>query len=200
MASSLRRQALRIFSAAVQAAAPRRSGAPASSAAKRQHVSSPAASVTALNAFRNVYVVGAGKASVENGAGRGALAGEANPRRPHQRQIWPRRRSLRRIEINECGHPCRTSMAKHGARAHRRNRCAKPRPNDLVICLISGGASALLPLPAPPVTLEDKQATTQAAARMRRQYSRDQLRPQTHLGHSRAASSRGWLIPRPFWR
>ena len=32
--------------------------------------------------------------------------------------------------------------------------------DDLVICLISGGASALLPLPAPPVTLEEKQETT----------------------------------------
>jgi hydroxypyruvate reductase len=31
---------------------------------------------------------------------------------------------------------------------------------DLVICLISGGASALLPLPAPPVTLAEKQETT----------------------------------------
>ena len=33
-------------------------------------------------------------------------------------------------------------------------------PNDVVICLISGGASALLPLPAAGITLEAKQKTT----------------------------------------
>src|SRR5262249_42401770 len=31
---------------------------------------------------------------------------------------------------------------------------------DLVLCLISGGASALLPLPAPPITLAEKQEVT----------------------------------------
>jgi len=35
-------------------------------------------------------------------------------------------------------------------------------PDDLVICLISGGASALLSLPAPGVTLADKQAVNRA--------------------------------------
>lgn len=34
--------------------------------------------------------------------------------------------------------------------------------NDLVICLLSGGASALLPLPLPGVSLADKQAITRA--------------------------------------
>jgi hydroxypyruvate reductase len=34
------------------------------------------------------------------------------------------------------------------------------RDEDLVICLLSGGGSALLPAPAPPVTLSDKQAVT----------------------------------------
>ena len=34
--------------------------------------------------------------------------------------------------------------------------------DDLVICLISGGGSALMALPAPGITLADKQATTQA--------------------------------------
>ena len=33
-------------------------------------------------------------------------------------------------------------------------------PDDLIIALISGGASALLPFPAPPITLAEKQKTT----------------------------------------
>ena len=32
--------------------------------------------------------------------------------------------------------------------------------DDLVLCLISGGASALLPAPVPPITLEEKQSVT----------------------------------------
>ena len=35
-----------------------------------------------------------------------------------------------------------------------------PGADDLVLCLISGGASALLPLPADPITLDEKQETT----------------------------------------
>jgi hydroxypyruvate reductase len=35
-------------------------------------------------------------------------------------------------------------------------------PEDLVLCLISGGASALLVLPLPGLTLEDKQAVNRA--------------------------------------
>ena len=37
--------------------------------------------------------------------------------------------------------------------------------DDLVICLISGGGSALLPLPGPGVTLEHKQAINRALLR-----------------------------------
>src|SRR6185295_15362281 len=38
-------------------------------------------------------------------------------------------------------------------------------PDDLVLCLVSGGASALLTLPAAGVTLEDKQAINRALLR-----------------------------------
>jgi hydroxypyruvate reductase len=37
---------------------------------------------------------------------------------------------------------------------------AEAEAGDLVLCLISGGASALMPLPAPPITLDEKQAVT----------------------------------------
>ena len=42
---------------------------------------------------------------------------------------------------------------------------AASRPDDLLLCLISGGGSALLALPAPGVTLEDKQAVNKALLR-----------------------------------
>src|SRR3546814_11406146 len=38
-------------------------------------------------------------------------------------------------------------------------------PEDLVLCLISGGGSALLVQPAPGISLEDKQAVTRALLR-----------------------------------
>ena len=40
--------------------------------------------------------------------------------------------------------------------------CAGLGPDDLVLCLISGGGSALLSLPAPGLSLADKQAVNRA--------------------------------------
>ena len=66
---------------------------------------------------------------------------------------------LRRIELNECGHPVPDERGADGARriADIARNAGK---DDIVICLISGGASALLPYPAEGITLEEKQATT----------------------------------------
>ena len=66
---------------------------------------------------------------------------------------------LRRIELNECGHPVPDERGVAGA-ARIAALAASAGADDLVLCLISGGASALLPLPAPPITLEEKQAVT----------------------------------------
>jgi hydroxypyruvate reductase len=66
---------------------------------------------------------------------------------------------LRRIELNQCGHPVPDERGVAGA--ERIAQIAEAAgPGDLVICLVSGGASALLPLPAAGITLEEKQATT----------------------------------------
>jgi hydroxypyruvate reductase len=153
---SLRRQALRIFHAALDAADPTK--------AVLQHVHREGEVLSAdrhryrLNTYRNVYVLGAGKASA-----RMALALE--------RMLGPRiagglinvndgcEVALKRVEVNQCGHPVPDRRGVAGAR--RIAQIARAAgPDDLIIGLISGGASALLPLPASPITLAEKQATT----------------------------------------
>ena len=70
----------------------------------------------------------------------------------------------RQIEIVEAGHPVPDQA---GLAAARRIAAAVAElgPEDLVLCLLSGGASALLTLPAPGLTLADKQAVTRALLR-----------------------------------
>ena len=108
--------------------------------------------------YRRIFVIGAGKAgatmaqAAEKVLGRRIEAGLVNTKYGHLAK-------LRRIELNECGHPVPDERGVEGAR--RIARIAEEAgPDDLVICLISGGASALLPLPAEPVTLAEKQETT----------------------------------------
>jgi len=69
-----------------------------------------------------------------------------------------------KIETIEAAHPVPDSRGRAAAgRMLEIVRAA--RPEDLVLCLISGGASALLVLPAPGIALEDKQAVTRALLR-----------------------------------
>ena len=156
MASALSRDALRIFRAALKAAAP--------GEAVLRHLVLTRAVLAAgprryrLDTFQNVYVIGAGKASaqmaqpIERLLGKRIAGGLINVKYGHTAP-------LRRIELNQCGHPLPDRNGELGAQ--RIAEIARHAgPNDLVVCLISGGASALLPLPAPPVTLEEKQETT----------------------------------------
>ncbi len=67
----------------------------------------------------------------------------------------------RRIEIVEASHPVPDSRGRDAAR--RILALAESAgPDDLVLCLISGGGSALLALPAEGLTLEEKQAVNRA--------------------------------------
>jgi hydroxypyruvate reductase len=141
----LRRQALSIFRAAVAAAAP--------AAAVRRRLER-----LDTSSYCNIYVVGAGKAGASMAAaaervlGRRITGGLVNVKYGHVTK-------LRRIEWNECGHPVPDEQGVAGA--ERIAEIAEgARRDDLVLCLISGGASALLPLPAPPLSLEEKQEVT----------------------------------------
>ena len=67
----------------------------------------------------------------------------------------------RRIEVVQSSHPVPDAQGEAAARRILA-LVAGLGPDDLVIALISGGASALLPLPAAGLTLADKQAVNRA--------------------------------------
>ncbi|MCX7361943.1 MAG: glycerate kinase [Alphaproteobacteria bacterium] len=69
--------------------------------------------------------------------------------------------TCQRIEIVEAAHPVPDEKGR--AAAGRMLEMVKGlTPDDLLLCLISGGASALLALPAPGLTLADKQDVNRA--------------------------------------
>jgi glycerate-2-kinase len=68
-------------------------------------------------------------------------------------------RALRRIEVIQAGHPLPDDAGRRAA--HRvLTLAAKLTARDLLVVLLSGGASSLLPAPSPPVTLADKRRVT----------------------------------------
>lgn len=152
----LRKHALRIFRASLEAVDP--------AAAVHRHLRISRNWLIAgtrryrLDALRHIYVIGAGKASAAMAAAIESLLGDrvsgglVNVKYGHTAK-------LRRIELNECGHPLPDANGIQGA-GRIAQIAAEATADDLVLCVISGGGSALLPLPAAPVTLEEKQAVT----------------------------------------
>ncbi|HEY8581058.1 MAG TPA: glycerate kinase [Beijerinckiaceae bacterium] len=69
-----------------------------------------------------------------------------------------------RIEIVEAAHPT-PDEAGHAAARRILALAQGLGPDDLALCLISGGGSALMALPAPGLTLEDKRAVNAALLR-----------------------------------
>ena len=102
-----------------------------------------------------------------------------------------------RIEIVEAAHPVPDAA---GATPPRRilELAAGAGPDDLVLCLISGGGSALLALPAEGLTLRRQAGGQPRAARLRRRHRRDEHGAQAPLGDQgrparrRRLSGRAW--------
>ena len=69
-----------------------------------------------------------------------------------------------RIEIAEASHPVPDAAGEAAARRILA-LASSAGADDLVLCLISGGGSALMPLPAAGLTLKDKQAVNRALLR-----------------------------------
>lgn len=99
-------------------------------------------------------VVGAGKAAAKMARAvednwSGALEGIVVTRYGH-------RVACDRIEVIEAAHPVPDAAGEAGARRIL-DLVSDAGPDDLVLCLMSGGASALLSLPGEGLTLRDKQ-------------------------------------------
>jgi hydroxypyruvate reductase len=104
-------------------------------------------------------VVGAGKAS-----GAMAKAVEDHWPGPIEGLVVTRyghRLPTSRIEIVEAAHPVPNAAGREGA-ARILKLVQGLKPDDLVLCLVSGGGSALLAAPAEGLSLEDKQAVNKA--------------------------------------
>ena len=104
-------------------------------------------------------VVGAGKASAAMAAAlekrwKGDLSGVVVTRYGYGVPC-------RKIAIHESAHPVPDESSEKGARRVL-DAVGGLSADDLVICLISGGGSALMALPAPGLTLADKQAVNKA--------------------------------------
>lgn len=111
-----------------------------------------------LENIEDIVVVGAGKASaamaraVEDTLADRITRGSINVKYGHSVD-------LKHIRIVECGHPVPDENGTKGS-ADILELVSSAGAGDLIICLISGGGSALMPLPMAPVTLADKQETT----------------------------------------
>ena len=140
----------RLFDAAVAAADPARCLPP--------HLAAVAA---ALPAGR-IVVLGAGKAG-----GSMALAVETwwdrhQPERPLEGLVVTRYghgAACRNIEVVEAAHPVPDAAGLEAA-GRLLDRARGLGPDDLTLFLVSGGGSSLLSLPAPGITLADKQRVT----------------------------------------
>ncbi|MGE5820652.1 MAG: glycerate kinase type-2 family protein [Deltaproteobacteria bacterium] len=152
----LRRDALAIFNAGLKSADPhaairrfvRRDGAVLEIAGQRYD----------LSQYRNIYVLGAGKASARMAQAVEALvedriAGSAVIVK------YGYNAPTKSVKILEAGHPL-PDHAGLKAAANVIGLAKGADKDDLILCLLSGGGSALLSCPREGISLQDKQETT----------------------------------------
>ncbi|TMI51711.1 glycerate kinase [Candidatus Bathyarchaeota archaeon] len=113
-----------------------------------------------LSEFRRVLVIGGGKASagmaleIERILDGWITGGSVNI--PTYTNPWPK---SKKIKFNPASHPIPSADGVRGVKNMLR-LVGQPSEEDLVICLISGGGSALMTLPSSGLLLSDKQKTT----------------------------------------
>ena len=113
-----------------------------------------------LKKFKNIYVIGGGKASgsmaeaLEQVLGNSITNGLVNVPRSSKNKTDI-------IKLHEASHPIPDEAGVEGTR--RMLKIAEQaQEDDLVICLISGGGSSLMPLPRGKISITDKKKITNA--------------------------------------
>ncbi len=96
----------------------------------------------------------------------------------------------RRIEVVEASHPVPDEAGQAAARRIL-DLVANLSPDDLVICLISGGGSALLSLPLDGADPRGQAGDQPGAPAVRGRHRRDELRPPAPVGHQGRPARRG---------
>jgi hydroxypyruvate reductase len=152
----LRSDAVKIFTAGLKSASPQM--AVAKYCHREGEIISIAGQAYDLTKISNLFVVGAGKASatmaraIEDIFGDKISDGIVVVKYGHTD-------TLKKIRQIEAGHPVPDENGLRGA-TEILNLVRSAESNDLVLFLISGGGSALTPLPAQGLSLEDKQETS----------------------------------------
>ncbi len=112
-----------------------------------------------LNSYENIYLIGFGKAAaamargVEQVLGADLKQGIVSVKYGHLDKVSSR------IKINEAAHPVPDEAGMRGAK-EMVDFLRERNERDLIICVISGGGSAILPLPYEGISLAEKQETT----------------------------------------
>lgn len=117
-----------------------------------------------LASYRRALVVGAGKASAPMAAGVEDVVGHVLPITGSVTVRYGHSAPTRAVRIREASHPVPDQAGVEATQAIV-ELLEDTSAEDLVICVVSGGGSALLTLPADGISLEDLQRTTDALLR-----------------------------------
>lgn len=113
-----------------------------------------------LKKFKNIYVIGGGKAggfmaeALEEILGKRITNGALNI--PYNSGEY----KTTRIKLQRASHPVPDETGVKATK-NMMEVAAKAKKDDMVICLISGGGSSLMPLPREGVSLQDKREVTE---------------------------------------
>lgn len=104
--------------------------------------------------YKNIYVVGAGKATYKMAKELNKILGKKITKGFINVPVAETKK-IGKIIVNKASHPYPDMAGQKGAEEILKI-AKKAEKDDLLICLISGGGSALMPSPSHPLTLQDK--------------------------------------------